>query len=680
MTTKRTYPKATAKKLKKQDAFLEWYAKTGHAKQSCEYAKIPGGTYRLWVAEDTAFNVRYDAVKEKYAAHKAANPDLSGKNVLNLERDMPPKGSFADWRRRYIGRSVPPHQEPIFKAIEDRTNQRVFIFGPPGSGKDTGGGDTVLYFGCDDRSLRSAWIMKGEKFSRRRLSERLAPYLTDPKIYNNVPLGADSIKPIGSLIEDYGPFMWDKDMVYPDGTQPARPTWTKNEMYFVGSTTAEAEPNLWATGVSGQLYGARVDLMVVSDPWDRENAIGSAVEVDLDWFKGTMRTRLDDRGRLIVLGTRLFRNDPYERLLAYLIGDARVVEVDGYYTKYSNGVATVIYPAIQFNEDGEEESYWPEKFPLHSAIELPDGTQHRVDQLTNAEIKEYAASDGVYIQGLLQVREDDPDMFETMYQQNPPTNVHGEFSDVVLNHCDDINRTLKKRRAGTTLVLGVDPARTYGAAWVLWEWDPKERTCSLVDFFYGEKLGTQGIKDKLLLAPIEQYMPRYLVYEVNRESAVLEMPEIQKAIRDSAVQLVRHSTQHGNRGKSLAVEGSAQVSSMVFDMRDGTIRFPAASKEDRTRMDLVKKHFHNWDEKQQMRETKRGSWHHITDDIAMAAWVGWTQIVALKEKSPVKSGVRNIPEAARRAWQGHQPKRQEESPVRARNTDLVAMFYGGHDG
>ncbi len=85
-----------------------------------------------------------------------------------------------------------------------------------------------------DRNRRVAWIMESAEFSIRRLGERISPYLTDRRVYDQAPQGPGCRKPARNLIDDFGPFAWKIGMRYPDGEKIPSPTWTKHSMYFLG--------------------------------------------------------------------------------------------------------------------------------------------------------------------------------------------------------------------------------------------------------------------------------------------------------------------------------------------------------------------------------------------------------------------------------------------------------------
>ena len=675
----------TRRKQDNQAAVIAFYRRSNvnTAQEACRLADVPYDTYEGWVANKTdhAWQNAWAGAKAFKSRQRAETAEAAKTGlVIDPERVKPEMPDFTTFRRDYIGRPVTHHQRHVVEAYEDLTNRFIMVLGPTGSGKDTTAGDFVLHAATPNFSKRVAWLMRSETFSRRRLSERLAPYLTEPKTYKTSPEGPDTTVPTRSLIEDFGPFAWQKGMKWTDGTPVDRSTWTKNEMYFVGTVGAtEADPNLWATGIDGRLYGSRVDLMVVSDPFDRENQLSSEKAGQVEWFKGTMRSRLDTKGRLIILGTRVLPGDNYEVLLEYFAANARVIyrSDDGYYTKYANGFATVIHPAIDMDDQGREVSYWPDVFPMQSYLILPDGAKYDLDTLDDETHMELARNGAEIVEGLTDRREADWDMFETTMQQKPPTKTGGEFTDLLLDHCDDPTRTFGQVMPGEQLVQGVDPARTGGAAWVMLGVNRDNGTIICVDYFFGKKLGVEGIRNQLVIDPITMYRPRYLEYEDNREASTLVHPEVIQTARQFSVNLRGRNTNESNRNK-----GEEAVAMMAFDMRDGIIRFPAGRPEDRERLFLLKEHFHNWDRKMELREARSKAFTAVEDDIVMAFWMAWRRATQLlgKSRNPYNPGqVASMPEVMRKRWapyMQHQGSPDHKSAPPA--TDLVAVYYSDH--
>ena len=691
--------KAKTKMAGRQREWLDAYAELHSIEKTCEATGVPLSTFERWRARDNEFRAVYQNAVKRERAYWQRNKVI-GKDAYGLlydpTREIPDKGTFTDWRRRYMGRGVEDHQRELVEAFEDRSNLVIFCLLPPGAGKDTTAGDFLLYEICDNRQLRTAWIMRGEKFAARRVKQRFSPYLTEPKRYRSAPDGPTSTVPEANLIEDYGPFKFKKGMVDESGEKIDPTTWTGNEMYFIDVAGApESDPNLWATGVEGQLYGARVGLMVMSDIFDRENQ-GSlpAQQGQYEWVLGTVKSRLDTKGRLVFLGTRCLPGDNYERLMNTMVGEAPAVYQGENYTKYANGVAVVIVKAIEHNADGDEESYWPDVFPLDGHFDTPDGWVPDPGgfdgEALYRRLVEIHGTTGVErVRGLRQIRDDDTDLFETMYQQSPPAELTGDFTDAVLDAADDEERTFERYRPHELLVLGVDPARVAGAAWVCWGVDREAGTITLIDYFYGSKLGIRGIKQQLVVAPITKYEPVWFAYETNREAAVIEDPEIQRVFKDFGVNLWPHNTNWTNRSSNRR-SVKIGVPSLSFYMRSRIIRWPTMTAKDRDRIGLVKAHFKTWDRKEAIHSNRAAMKGH-PDDLAMAAWVGFIKALELLQRNPAADGGKKsmpVPDAILKRWDRFQEAQRTKQYVKTKDAlrhpapsmeSLVSIVLGDDD-
>lgn len=530
----------------------------------------------------------------------------------------PDRGSLTEFRLKYFGRPTPEHQQLAVEALEDQTNLYVFVFGPPGMGKDTLAGDYCAWEAAPDRTGKTvAWFMESGDFSERRMG-RLDQYLTDPKSYAKPPSKTPGgQKPSGSLIDDYGPFKWKPGMEWSDGTPVQKKRWTAHAKYFVRVDAPEQDPNLWATGIEGATYGSRIKVCVLSDAFTLENQVSPTTRMNgYAWVTGTLDTRLDDDGRLVVIGTILPSENNYQRLEADYTAGARVVHQKtlgtSTLTKFSNGVAVIRVQAVGVTPEGEEVSFWPEMFPLDDTYHYK-GKRYLADSLTTQRIAEVAAGGGRLRRGLRGRRARQPDFFEAMYQQTHVANRGGDFTGDVLDMCKDETRSFGQTFAHELRVVGVDPARRYGAGWVLLAVDRRNQTVTLADFFFGSELGYQGIKQRLVLEPLQKWSPMWYGYEDNKEGAVLEDPLIREAIDATGVSVYTHST---GRERNIPDVGPGSVSQY---MRSGQFRIPYATAADRGKFETVKAHFLAWDSA--FKRTKPGQSGHSPDELCMATWV-----------------------------------------------------------
>lgn len=680
-------------KYDNQTEFLNAIEKVTTIQEACDLIGMPRSRYENWYRKDTAFRRRFqpyrDRMQQRYAT---ARKDTS--LVYDPHRVRPEKKPFREWRPYYLGRPVLPHQEHIVSAYEDKTNRIVIILGPTGMGKDTTCGDLLLHDHCDDQEgLRSAWMMESAPFSRRRISQRISPYLTERKTYDLKPEGSTSVKPQGNLIDDYGPFQWEKGMTYPDGTPVEKTTWTQQEIYLLGASAPESDPNLWATGIGGAIYGSRINRAWLSDLFTRENQ-GNPEQraMQRDFVDGTLKSRLDGRGRAFFMGTRVAESDNYGHYLKRYVANARVIAVEqtahSTYTKYSNGTATVIIKAIGVNENGEDESFWEDKFPLHSYLITEDGERHKVEDLSETEYTALAEAGAEFQEGLYDLREDNPELFETMQQQNPPQDFSGDFTQAVLDTADAPDRTYGVAYPHELIVIGVDPARTAGAAYVVWGIDRQEKTATIVDAFYGERLGISGIKKQLVMAPISKWDPLWFCYETNREAAVLDDPTIQRVFKDFSVSVFGHHTGSERSNRSLTGKQRIGVPALGFYMRSQQIRWPTQTAEDRRMTDKIKDHFKAWDAREIGVRTRSGTGGHSPDDLAMAAWIGFVKCLEILEGSKDKTRGRKmpVPRSVRKQWERAQERQRirnhiDNRPPRvtATNQEIVTMLHGGQD-
>jgi hypothetical protein len=296
-------------------------------------------------------------------------------------------------------------------------------------------------------------------------------------------------------------------------------------------------------------------------------------------------------------------------------------------------------------------------------------------------IDEAAAASCKRVLGLREIRERDPDWFETAYQQNPSADAaQFDFTDAILDLCSDPRRSYGKSLPKEVRILSVDPARAGGAAWVMLGVNLEEQTIAVLDYKIFSGLGVVGIKQRLIINPLTVWQPTYLVYEVNHEQGVLEDSETQKAISDFGVTVVRHQT-HKNR-----MDREIGVASVASEMRDRRLLFPTATTPDQTKTYTIRQHFKNWDSAPKKIRSKNMRTAH-PDDLAMAIWMGVLEARALFKRFERKGrGMeQKVPANVTRRWQQKrygQEKKGRRGNVRAdvyANVDLAQLVIGSSD-
>lgn len=664
-----------------KQAYIDALRRTGDKKQSRNIADIRPKQVENWRFRDERFALESELAFSE--GREAVRDKELTRHIFDPAKERPPRPATVDefltWRRRYVGRDTPPHVMGFVTAYFDRTNRRVIWKGPSGGGKDTTLGDIVLSEIVSDWEFRVGWLNESQPQAIKRVAERIKPYLENPRTYLKAPRGAGSTIPTGSLIDDYGPFMrpTGQRMYYPNGEIVPASTWDKTSLYFLqGLGEKEQDPNLSAGGITSALEGQRISLFVMSDVFTlRNHGNPATMEAQIANVTGTIENRLDGQSRVVLINHRVGPGDNVERLETEWIADSPVIYEGEFhnttYVKYANGLAVVTTVAIDFNEEGQEVSFWPahHEFDLDTYILMPDGERLYTKDLTGDQINAAGLSGGQRIEGLRDKRTRKPVLFATMQQQQPPETSVGEFTRPLLDSCNDKDRTLGVRYPHETGVIGVDPARTFGAAWVELGVDFRAGTLTVCDFEFFTRLGTIGVKERLVHDPMTRKKPRYFGYESNREVWAIEVPETRQLAKDLGITIKPLPT---NQNRN---EGEWRVSAMAEDMHNGTIRFPAATETDRRKMDLLKEHARNWDSAASAAfRPKPGSHKHAPDDVFMALWLAWRIAKDLLRRRGIHQPHRpDTPDAVRRTWGGLvQQRHTPTKPV----TDLIGAYYG----
>jgi hypothetical protein len=129
--------------------------------------------------------------------------------------------------------------------------------------------------------------------------------------------------------------------------------WTRTEITSAQRTNIQKEPTLEVLGVGGRLVGRRATIQ-----WgdDVVSLINSATEMLrnklMQWWMVTVEPMLNPGGEQRLRGTRYFTRDLYYSLIEM----------------YGKDILLRI-PSLERDDDGNERSFWPERFTLQSLLE-----------------------------------------------------------------------------------------------------------------------------------------------------------------------------------------------------------------------------------------------------------------------------------------------------------------------
>jgi hypothetical protein len=227
-------------------------------------------------------------------------------------------------------------------------NPRLLLNVPPGHNKST---------------IFCQWIPVWELVKNRNaqillvsLSSQLATMWTS---YISVLLTYTEIPQI------FGRFAPDKN----SGDEPWRPS--KGELMVVGRTSTHKNPgaqfSVLSRGSGGAVLGFRATHIIVDDVTDADTAISDAKREREDrWFFGAVASRLQPKGRFVVIGQRVDIRDIYGKIadMKYLKGPKTGTSM-WHHIQYP---AVLRWPEDE-DETGDAKVLWPEQWPYEELMD-----------------------------------------------------------------------------------------------------------------------------------------------------------------------------------------------------------------------------------------------------------------------------------------------------------------------
>jgi len=455
--------------------------------------------------------------------------------------------TFGEFVARYAGFELAEHQVRIAEALEDPLGKIVLVLGHPESGKST----LIslwypLYRIAQNPDVRIALVTKNSTKAQDLLT-RVKRYLTESQLYDDAE---------GNLVTEF------------NGWKPERGAdleWSQNQFFVKHRTSGERDATVQALGIGKQIYGSRLDYLILDDALVGDNQQTEITRNRIDtWFDGEARSRAQ-KGQTIVNGTRLLPMDLY-----------------GQWKKAWKGLflfRSVIIPAMIDEYTEDERVSWPEYWTLdgYDLFTEVDGVQH----LTG------------YQMGMRDIRASitakDVNRWKLIYQQEDVEEDQAIFTNRHIEQALELGST---RPLGVVyphekLILGIDPATTGRAAAVLLAVDPITHVRTVVDLFVGSGLGATGVRQQLMYQFWEKYRDHGVditVIETNFAKTLLGDEGLVARAHGANTQLVDHHTTGRGHRKGNKWDEEYGVASMSELFGSGLMAFASGALGDREKL------------------------------------------------------------------------------------------------
>lgn len=516
-----------------KESFLELLKAGYNISQAAEYLGYDGYKWAHNAGQrDPEWWEQVQAIRSGDWDENADIPDLS-------------RMSFEEFVRVYMGFEMAEHQQKMADALQDPYGKLVMILAHPEAGKSTVVTLWyVLYKIAQNPDIRIALVSKSSD-KANDLLRRVKRYLTEPHLYEDAER---------NLIEDFG------------GFQPTHGEleWSATRIFIKQRRSGERDPTVQALGIGKQIYGTRLDLLILDDSLVLDNQVTEGNRDRLDnWFTAEARSRVQ-KGQTVICGTRLFPLDLYGQWRKALAGHPLYREV--------------IIPAILDEYTENERPSWPEYWTL-------DGYD---------EVEELDTGEKVivgYRQGLRDIRSEvvarNESQWKLVYQQEDIEDTSMIFRQDHVQKAFDLgsNRARGRVYENEILILGVDPAVSGRAASVLIAYNPETMVRTVIDMFVGRNLGATGIRQQLFYQFWDKYREHgiaFTVVEVNYAPTLMgdEAFMSRASASNTLVKPFKTTARGKKKGSKWDEEYGVAAQAALFG--NGLMAFVGANPDDRT--------------------------------------------------------------------------------------------------
>ena len=498
-------------------------------------------TYENWRAESPAWAALADQAKLRASKAKDANGDPE---LYRL--------SFAEWRKRFLGRETYPHMQMWVDVLEGRepdvyhpaityqpgSNPRLLCINtPPFHAKSaTITVEYVAYKLCMNPAFRVMIISKTAEAASKFLYS-IRTLLTDP---HYADLQA-AYAPSGSFKPERGEGRWGNNLIYLAGRN------------IDAIDKSAKDPSVQAVGIGGQVYGARCDLIVLDDAVDDANA--QHYEKQMDWLTRTVMSRAKD-GKILLVGTRVAPRDLY----------SHVLDGDNYLSGHSPWTYLAQPAVLEYADKAEDwKTLWPKS---HQPLDEAGGEQPD-------ENGQYRAWDGPALESVRNSNR--PGVWALVYMQQ-------QVSEDMTFHPLAVHGSIDRRRKpgplkagawghprngteGMQIIGSVDPAGTGEAFLLVYALDRATKERWVLNAWTGNHTKPSWYRER-----IEAITPEYdvaeWVIESNAYSAWLIHDEgLTTWAQRNGVRIIPHYT---GRNKQDPDFGVATMASLFGTLREKT--------------------------------------------------------------------------------------------------------------
>lgn len=455
-------------------------------------------TYLDWRKHDQEFRAEIDGIREAKAELK--------------DTGRPPVPDFPEFCAEWLKEPLYPHQMRAWEVIQGKeptdlhhsmtyvkgANSRVVMNFPPDHAKSTTFAvNMVVWLIHKNPSINVVLMSQSSGMAERFLGE-IKFKLTDP-VYREMHL---RFAPEGG---------W-KD---PDRS------WTNTAIYVQGKD-GRKDPTVQALGLSGQIYGARADLIILDDIITTKNnreiekqmtLIGREIKSRLPSTTNFKEKRLPDEfpstGLLLCLGTRVAPIDLYREL----------IEIKNF---YGDPVWTYFrQPAVLDYGDGTPETWvtlWPERF----------------DGPALAELREGEASWALIYQQL-NVTEDMTFKAEAVEASVDGGRFAGPMTKAGIHHREN-------GMDGLYVVAGLDPASTGATAMIVLGFDPETEKRWVLDGFNKVDCKPHEMRQKIQYFTETYHVNEWIIERNAYQRSITQDRDLQNYLRGKGCKLTPHTT------------------------------------------------------------------------------------------------------------------------------------------